>query len=120
MFKFNVERIVELRGIEKPVKFLMTHGFTYQQAATLLSGEMNLVRLWQLERLCDILNCTPNDLMSWTPDAKRVLPAAHSLNTLQKPVKQVNIQQIIKDIPIEKLDEFENMVTELKKRRGDE
>lgn len=37
-----------------------------------------------LERLCLLLNCTPNDLFDWSEDGKTVVHDTHALRTLIK------------------------------------
>ena len=115
MLKFNVKRILALRGIEKRPAFLVKHGFTYQLATKFLHYDSPTVKVAHIERLCVALNCTPNDLFEWKADANTVLPETHSLNALQKAEKTLNLQQLVKDIPSDKLALIEKLFEELKK-----
>lgn len=114
MLKFNPKRIFELRGIEKPVGFLVKLGFDYPQASRFLKAEMPMIKIKHIERLCVALNCTPNDLFEWKADANTVLPDAHSLNALDKGAAAKSLQQIVKDVPSDRLAEIESLVNQLK------
>jgi hypothetical protein len=61
------------------------------------------------------LNCTPNDLFEWKADAKTVLPEGHSLSRLQSGGGAKNLQEMVKDIPSDKLALIETLLDELKK-----
>lgn len=42
------------------------------------------IRLDHLEKLCLLLNCTPNDLLRFSPDKNQVVPETHALHQLKK------------------------------------
>jgi hypothetical protein len=45
-----------------------------------------------MERLCLLLNFTPNDLFDWREDGKTVVHDAHALRSLTKPPPDTNIR----------------------------
>ena len=114
MLKFNPKRIFALRGVEKGTGFLVRLGFSYPQATRFLKLGNPTVKVRHIERLCVALNCTPNDLFEWKADNETVLPDAHSLNALDKGAAAKNLQQMVKDIPSDKLAEIENLLNQLK------
>jgi len=115
MLKFSLKRIFALRGIEKRPAFLVKHGFSRQQASKFLRHDNPLFKVEHLERLCIALNCTPSDLFNWTPDAQKSLPEMHSLNALHQTEKTFNLQQLVKDVPSDRLALIANLLEELKK-----
>lgn len=115
MLIFNPKRIFAMRGIEKPSGFLARIGFSYPTATKFLKLESSLVKIKNIERLCIALNCTPNDLFEWQNDGKVNLPENHSLNALHKGEAPKNLQQLIKDVPADKLTQIESLLNELKK-----
>lgn len=115
MLIFNPNKIFALRGIEKPYSFLVRNGFGSTTASDLINIKKPLVRTEYLERLCILLNCTPNDLYEWKPDNKTNLTENHPLKTLQK-AEIMQISEIIKDIPVEKLSDVQNLLNQLKNR----
>lgn len=115
MLKFNLKNILGLRGIEKPIGFLVKTGLDYPIAHKLLKAENASLRISHIQKLCVDLNCTPNDLFEWKPDANTVLPEGHSLNALNKNAGAKNLQEMVKDIPSDKLALIEALFNELKK-----
>jgi len=115
MLKFNVKRILALRGIEKRPSFLVKHGFTYQQATRFLRHANPILKVKHIEALCVALNCTPNDLFEWKADTNTVLPEMHSLNALNRGERTPSVRQMLKDIPSDKLELIEKLFEELKK-----
>jgi DNA-binding Xre family transcriptional regulator len=94
MIEFNLQRIMTLRGIEEPVPFLVAHGVNYFTARRMLNTPDYRISVEQLEHLCDILNCTPNDVYLFTPSAKT--PANHSLRSLCH--KEVNVLPSLRNL----------------------
>ena len=66
MLNLDINHLLELREIENPRKFLVKNGFTYSAAGRLLKNEIAGTR--NIEKLCLVLNCTPDDLFNWTSD----------------------------------------------------
>jgi DNA-binding Xre family transcriptional regulator len=115
MLRFNPHRIFALRGINSPTAFLVNLGFRYPQASKFLKGSYEMVKTRHVEKLCVALNCTPNDLYEWTPDAKTVLPESHSLNRLDKGAGMKQMRDLLKDIPSDKLELIAGLLEELKR-----
>lgn len=115
MMIFNPRRIFSLRGIQRRTGFLVRLGISYQTASRFLSSKSQYVQIKDIEKLCIALNCTPSDLFEWTPDAGAVLPETHSLRSLETGVGIKNLQQLVKDIPSDKLALIETLLNELKR-----
>jgi DNA-binding Xre family transcriptional regulator len=115
MLTFNPKNIFLLRGIEKTTAFLVRLGMDYSTASRFLKSKSQFVKVKDIEKLCIALNCTPNDLFEWKPSSDTVLPEMHSLNALNKGDKVKELQQIVRDIPADKLTEIEVLLNELKK-----
>ncbi len=114
MLLFNPKKVFSLRGVEKIPNFLVKIGFSYQAAGRILKSKSQFVKIRDIERLCIALNCTPNDLFEWQADGKTVLAENHSLNALEKSGQTKNLQEMVKDIPSDKLKLIENLLEELK------
>jgi hypothetical protein len=94
---------------------LVKLGFDYPQASRFLKKANPSVKIRHIEQLCIALNCTPNDLFEWKADTNTVLPENHSLNALARGAGAKNLQQMVKDIPSDKLALIESVLNELKK-----
>ncbi|HQU83039.1 MAG TPA: helix-turn-helix transcriptional regulator [Pyrinomonadaceae bacterium] len=114
MLKFNPKRIFDMRGIYKTTNFFVKLGFGYAKASRFLENKSQFVKIKDIEKICIALNCTPNDLFEWKPDANTVLPETHSLNALEKREQTKNLQELVKDIPSHKLALIEQLLNELK------
>lgn len=115
MLIFKPQRAMFMRGIDKMFNFLHKNGFIRSTATYLLNGTASHIKIEHIGKLCVLLNCTPNDLFEWKPDAKNVLPENHALNSLVKDdLKSVSLKDLLKDIPIEKMSELEGLLKGLK------
>jgi putative transcriptional regulator len=104
MLEFNPRRVFALRGIDRPAAFMVKNGVNRQTANNVLRQETSVVKIWQLEMLCRLLNCTPNDLFEWRAAGADVLPESHSLNSLKRNDTVQSIRETIKSIPLEKVE----------------
>lgn len=114
MLSFNFTRIFQLKGISHPGPFLMKHGFKKTTAFRIAKNEAGTLVPSQIEKLCIILCCTPNDLMEWKPDSKHDVSENHPIRKLL-PKETIDLRDIAHDIPVEKVNEFALKIEELKK-----
>lgn len=112
MLRYNFKRIFKARGIEKPFTFLRKAGFSENFASRVKNNRVARLNLEYIEKLCILLNCTPNDLMEWTPDQSNNIDKNHPLYKIQKPTKIIDITKILNAVPIEKLDEIESIIND--------
>ena len=113
MLVLNVERLLGLRGIENPYRFLVRNGFVPQTATNMVQKKTVQIHPARLERLCRILNCTPNDLFEWRPDANSVLPDSHALHTLKRDQTAKSFAEMTRDIPADKMEKLREILAEL-------
>jgi len=114
MLKYNIKTLLSARGITKPLAHLTKAGITYQMAHLLVANKVAAIKPAVIEKLCVHLNCTPNDLMEWTPE-ENTITKNHPLESLQRKQLPAQLQNIMQDIPVSKLKEFENKMLEVKK-----
>lgn len=114
MLKYNIKYLLDARGITKHLGHLAKAGITYQMAHMLVSNKVAAIKPAVLEKICTHLNCTPNDLMEWIPE-ENTQTENHPLKPLLHKQLPQHIQNIMADIPVSKLKEFEDKMLELKK-----
>ena len=114
MLKYNIKYLLEARGISKPLAHLTKAGITYQMAHMLVANKVAAIKPAVIEKLCTHLNCTPNDLMEWIPE-QNTNTQNHPLEPLIKKQMPQQLQNIVADIPVSKLKQFEEIILELKK-----
>lgn len=115
MLKYNLERLFKLRGITNPSIFLQNNGLKGYTALRIVNKKFVTLTTIQIEQLCIIFNCTPNDLMEWAPDNTSPQNENLALKKLIVTDVKFNLNQISRDVPIDKLEMFAQKVEELKK-----
>ena len=113
MLVFNPQRMFALRKIDKPHSMLVKNGFAKSSATNLLKYLNLRVTVEHIEKLCLILNCTPNDLFEWRSRANESLAENHALNKLKRREKSENLTDLINKIPVEKLSQIDDLLREL-------
>ena len=114
MLKYNLNKIFKMRGIHNPVQFLESKGYKRDTAYRIVNNIAKNLQLHQMQDFCLWFNCTPNDLLEWTPDKQEDLATSPALMQLM-PTKIADFAQLAKDIPMNKVPEFMKKIEELKK-----
>lgn len=109
MLTLDIFRILESREIQNPLHFLHKNGFNYHTSRRLLSQHFAGISYRNLEKLCLLLNCTPDDLFSWSPDNNSVQtkPALKKLSGRQR---KGSILNKLKQLPEDKLEQIRQFV----------
>lgn len=110
MLTFNFARIFKARGIERPFRYLVNAGYSDNFATRVANSKMERMNLKDVEKLCVMLQCTPNDLLEWIPSAKEVDVEKHPLATLRRKGSSPQLKQMLKTAPLDKLSEIENLI----------
>jgi DNA-binding Xre family transcriptional regulator len=114
MLKINVRKVMEARGIFTPYKFMVKNGFTPTTATKISNGDVEYLRLEYIERLCGLLNCLPNDLFEWSPNDRKEDSPTHPLQAIRKNENSLNLPEILKGLPMDKLRQVEEMLKGMK------
>lgn len=113
MLYFNYKRLFALRGIKKPFKYLMDNGFSRAQAYNITTYYPSSLRLKNLERLCTLFSCTPNDILTWKPNPDSQIPESHPLQKLIHS-ETSDFTTITKDVPLSQMPELLKAVQDAK------
>ncbi len=113
MLQLNLSRIFKARGIEHPYRFLAQNGFVSFTAHKYKNGKVEHMRLDHIERLCILLNCTPNDVFEWTPNDLLDDRPDHPLQQIRRREKKIQISKLLGKLPLSKLEEVERMLLEV-------
>lgn len=114
MLVFNLTNIFQARGITNPAGFLRKNGFSYDSAYRFSSSQIIKPSLVLIERLCIVLNCTPNDILEWIPDEGASYKENLALILLKKEKKEYTLLNKLKDLSLDKINEIEKMLAEIK------
>jgi DNA-binding Xre family transcriptional regulator len=110
MLSFNFKRIFKARGIDRPFSFLVKAGYSDNFATRVANNRIQRLDIAELEKLCVLFNCTPNDLLEWIPDSQDQNNDNHPLISIKRSDKVVQLTQILNSIPLDKLSEIENVI----------
>lgn len=112
MVNYNFERIFKARGIERPFTYLRKAGFSDRFASKIKQGNVRRLDLEEIERLCILLRCTPNDMYEWTPNPGDQIDENHPLNEIRKTDKILNITQTLNTVPLRHLNLIERLIND--------
>ena len=110
MLIFNLKRIFAARGIEKPFTYMVRRGFSDNFATSIINGRKLQLNLREVERLCELLKCTPNDLLEWTPSAEQAVQKDHPLKPLERVEKVAELNQLLNTVSMDRLTQIEAIV----------
>jgi DNA-binding Xre family transcriptional regulator len=110
MLYFNFQRILKARGIDKPFKYLVRAGYSGNYATRVANNRIKRLDLTEIERLCELFNCTPNDFLDWVPDTNQATDPKHPLISLKRDNKVIELTKMMNAIPLDKLEEIESII----------
>ena len=111
MITLNLQRIARQKGILKPNASLRALGINYGMASYLMKGQIKMLKLADIEKICLAWHITPNDLLQWTQSpADAALPANHPLAILNRTTPETNINQLLINASPQKLEEVERLL----------
>lgn len=111
MIKYNFDRIFKARGIDKPFTYLTKAGFSDNFATKIKNDRVKRLGLKEIERLCILLRCTPNDFFEWIPDNDQV-DKDHALRLIRKSDKVFDLTKTLNSVPLGELDKIEELINE--------
>jgi DNA-binding Xre family transcriptional regulator len=106
MISLNLTPLFQARGIERPFSFLVKAGFSRESATKLINGGTASIRFSQLEKLCLLFICEPNDLFLFTPQADKQYPPDCPLFKIIKQEPTGQWEQAFATLPFSQLKEL--------------
>jgi DNA-binding Xre family transcriptional regulator len=70
MVRLIVKEIAEKRGIKNPFALSKATGINYANCHKLWQGNQKMISVDTVDKLCEALGCTPNDLLVFTPSKR--------------------------------------------------
>ena len=117
MLKLNLKRVLRLKGIDDASVYLRKLGYHRTKAYNLINDKKSTIEFADLEYLCKALNCTPNDLLEWTPSKNDSdMPATHALHVIRRKDAAIDLVTLVENLPVEQLEEVEKFILERTKR----
>lgn len=116
MLYINLQKILADRGIERLIPYLRQIGLAHYTAKKMLSTRNKYLSLEHAERICMALNCTPNELLEWRPDAGADLAADHPLQKLRP--KEVTLSQQLRQLSPDDLNAVQQFIGSLQEAKA--
>ncbi len=116
MLKFNVQKLLKNKGVINPTMYLQKAGLASGTATKYKNSELRNMRLDHLEKLCEIMNCTPNELLEWIPNSEQLKNKNHPLMPLLKRKENMTLaSEGISYLALNDLEKVVKFIDELKK-----
>jgi succinate dehydrogenase flavin-adding protein (antitoxin of CptAB toxin-antitoxin module) len=112
MLRYNFERAVKARGIDRVYSYFLNHGIETHLASKIRQNKVTRMNPDSLEKVCLILRCTPNDIMEWVPDNKQAADMNQPLQTLRRNDKLVDLTRSLNALPLEKIEAVGRFIDE--------
>ena len=122
MLYLKLKEEMEHVGIKSPHRFLIKFfGYRKTKAYNLVNNKTRTINLDDLSEICQLLDCTPNDLLYWKSNNKNELPEQHALATqLSEPPSKLSWNEVQVNLNLKdrsKLREYaEQLLLENKKK----
>jgi DNA-binding Xre family transcriptional regulator len=113
MLYLDLKRIMENKGIDKPLSFLVKAGFNYPAAHRILHQTPSSLNFVHLEKLCMALYCSIEDLLVWVPPKNLKGNEKHPLYKLSVKKPKGSVSAILKDLSPEKLEQAREYISKL-------
>lgn len=110
MLKFNFMRVFRAKGIERPYTYLVKAGYSASFATRVVNNKVRQLNVDDVEKLCVMLQCTPNDLLEWLPDKNDTSCQDHPLSSLRRIASDSQINRILYNVPVDRLAEIEQLI----------
>lgn len=120
MLFLNIKRVFALRGIHNPYSQLVKLGISRPTAWNLLDNKVASINNKHLERICEFLNCQPNDLYEWRPSSGTLNIETHPLKALGRDQDTTELSKLVAEIPLDKIERVKEILSEMKKPVEDE
>jgi DNA-binding Xre family transcriptional regulator len=107
MLKIDVNRIARKKGWHNVSEALVSGGFNKHKAWRIASGRIKNWDLNDIERLCELFKCTPDDLFVLTQDKGKTYGEDNPLRVLLRTNESFDVLNFLKSQPIDKVKEYE-------------
>lgn len=115
MIKLKIQALCKAKAIAHPYTALKKAGISKIKTMQYLRGKTNRLMLDDMDTLCTLLRCTPNDLVEWTPKNKAEDYEENPLQAIRKK-EPIELDEIIKSMTIGEIRDFKAKYEEEKRR----
>ena len=110
MLIYNFSRLLKARGIDRPFSYLVKAGYSGNLATRIAHNQVEQLTLANIEKLCVLFHCTPNDLFQWFPSGDDKTNDKHPLDPLKRGDQVLQLTKLLHSVPLDKLEAIENAI----------
>ena len=112
MLKFDVHPLLKLKGAKTKAAYLKTFGVTKNKSQHLVKNDLKFISIKDIEKLCSIFNCTPNDLFTISESDANSLPPNSALKKLVRtPI--FSMPELVSDLSVEQAAELMHKIRDI-------
>ena len=117
MLRYQFSLVFRQRNVDRPYSFLRRNGFSHNLAHRIAYDKVKKIGVGHIQKLCRLLNCTPNDMMVWGPKKEADRKPNLALNALLRQHKDVDMVSVIRSLPLGELSTLAQLIGNQKKKR---
>lgn len=110
MIIFNFDRIFRARGIQRKFSFMRQAGYSEHFSSKVANNRLTRISAKDLERICVLLRCSPNDICEWIPNNDEHVDENHPLNEIRRTRPFMDIANKLNHVPFSQLEEIEEAI----------
>lgn len=114
MITFFIKETFALVGRKPTYLWFIKQGMSRNTAHNLLNNKTKSISLHQLFEICQLLQCTPNDLFDLPDSTLEALPEGHPLRSIKKSPALTNPANVFKTLPIHKIAKANELLRNLR------
>lgn len=116
MLKFDVKPLLKVKGATKLMAYLYNRGFSRSKAQHVIKTNVKQISISDIEHLCHIFNCTPNDLFVFEESTAKPLQPNSALKQLVR-TPLPTVHDLIGDLSLSEATELINKMAEIKNQK---
>ncbi len=116
MLKFDLTPLLKLHGAKNLGAHLWNCGFSKGRARHLVSKDLKIIAISDIEKLCYTFNCTPNDLFCYEEAVGKPLPPNSALRNLVRE-HIPTVPELVKGLTAEDAKELMTKLAEIRNQK---
>ena len=116
MLKIDLSIIARKKGYPDVSALLIKRGYHPNKAWRIATGKMKKWDLADIEKICEIFRCTPNELFVLIPDKGKKYDDGNELTLLMRPHDHFDLFGLLRAQPSRRVKELEEAMMEYMKK----
>jgi DNA-binding Xre family transcriptional regulator len=114
MIRINLQHLLLLKNVHDARKFFVDKGINSTTAYRYVKMTNTRFTFKELEMLCLMFDCTPNDILEWIPNREHA-SQGYALEKLIRTQEEESLIHVIAKLPVEELMDVKRYILEKSK-----